>query len=145
MRLFLDANVLFSASYREGSTALALVKLTEAQCKLFVSRYAVEEARRNLHAKAPGRANALDRLLSLCTLVAEPDAQQLAQAQSELADTDDAPILAAARAAAVDILVTGDVRHFGHLFGKREHNPRVMRLADALALVIEEASARRES
>lgn len=49
-RLFLDANVLFSAAWRPDSGLLQLWKLKEAT--LYSSRYAVEEARVNLEAHA---------------------------------------------------------------------------------------------
>ncbi len=45
-RLFLDANVLFSAAYRERSGLLKLWGVPEAQ--VITSRYAAAEARRNL-------------------------------------------------------------------------------------------------
>jgi hypothetical protein len=45
-RLFLDANVLFSAAYRSGTGLLKLWKLSEVV--LCSSRYALEEARINL-------------------------------------------------------------------------------------------------
>ncbi|HMU50769.1 MAG TPA: hypothetical protein PKA13_13420 [Geminicoccaceae bacterium] len=45
----------------------------------------------------------------------------------------DAPILAAAVAAAADLLVTGDRRHFGGLFGRTVHGVRILSLADGLA------------
>jgi hypothetical protein len=45
-RLFLDANVLFSAAYRANAGLLAFWKLADAT--LCSSKYAVEEARINL-------------------------------------------------------------------------------------------------
>lgn len=48
----------------------------------------------------------------------------------------DTPILAAAIAARVDILVTGDRRHFGALFGQEIEQVRVLSLRDGLAALI---------
>lgn len=45
-RVFLDANVLFSAAWREKAGLLSLWRLTDVT--LLTSRYAFEEARRNL-------------------------------------------------------------------------------------------------
>jgi hypothetical protein len=45
-RVFLDANVLFSASYREDSGLLRLWQLKETE--LVTSPYALDEARRNV-------------------------------------------------------------------------------------------------
>lgn len=144
MKCFLDANILFSAAYRSGNTAKAVALLSKMDsCEILTSRYAVEEARRNLDLKAPGRIETLDRLLRQCTLVQEPDGQQLVQARSELTDPDDAPILAAARMAGADLLITGDVRHFGHLFDRNDHHPRVMRLADALSFCLRQGKVTR--
>ena len=56
-RVFLDANVLFSAAYLESSGLARLWQLADAE--LLSSDYAIEEARRNL---ALDRAPALARL-----------------------------------------------------------------------------------
>ena len=45
-RVFLDANILFSAAYRPTSRLLQLWSLPDVE--LLTSPYAVEEARRNL-------------------------------------------------------------------------------------------------
>ena len=47
------------------------------------------------------------------------------------------PILAAAGAAGVDMLVTGDRTHFGHLYGKTVGRLRVLTLRDTLASLLE--------
>jgi len=48
----------------------------------------------------------------------------------------DAPILAAAAAARVDLLVTGVRTHFGHLFGQRLRDVTIVLPAEALARVL---------
>jgi predicted nucleic acid-binding protein len=118
-RLFLDANVLFSASYRESAGLLRLWDLPEAV--LMTSGYAAEEARRNLETDA-ARAR-LERLLSRTTLVAEaPDVQLPASVRLPAKDR---PILQAAIAASASWLVTGDLRDFGALMGKQVLGVRV--------------------
>src|ERR1700751_2609222 len=52
-RLFLDANILFSAAYRHSSGLLAQRRLKDV--KLCSSRYALEEARINLSDEAQRR------------------------------------------------------------------------------------------
>ena len=110
-RIFLDANVLFSAAYRPDAGLLKLWKLKDVV--LCSSRYAFEEARINLH--APEQHERLDRLgralhffdsfaVELPALVSLPE--------------KDVPILLAAIEAEADYLLTGDVRHFGPYFGK---------------------------
>ena len=49
----------------------------------------------------------------------------------------DAPIMAAAVSGCVDILVTGDRRDFGHLFGKKVEGVVVLSPREALEEVLE--------
>jgi predicted nucleic acid-binding protein len=54
MRIFLDANVLFSAARNPDGNCAALVRLAgRRRCALLSSRFAIEEARRNLALKSP--------------------------------------------------------------------------------------------
>jgi predicted nucleic acid-binding protein len=118
MRLFLDANILFSAAYREGNSVELLFALARAgHCSLLTSAFAQEEARRNIAAKKPDRLEALEGLLRQVTLVGEPAAAAVAAAIQHRLPAKDAPILAAAVQAKADALVTGDRAHFGHLYG----------------------------
>jgi predicted nucleic acid-binding protein len=50
---------------------------------------------------------------------------------------NDAPILAAAAAAGADLLVTGDRRHFGHLYGTVVGRVLVVTLVEALETLVE--------
>ncbi len=55
MRLFLDANVLFTAAHNpNGKAALVLELATVGLWQAVTSAYALEEARRNLERKCPG-------------------------------------------------------------------------------------------
>ena len=111
-RAFLDANVLFSAAYREKSGLMRLWSRPGAE--LVTSAYAAEEARRNL--PSPDQRARLESLLSQMRIVAESDAPMPAGVQ--LPDKDH-PILKAAVAAEATHLVTGDVKDFGPYFDKR--------------------------
>lgn len=75
------------------------------------SAYAVVETRRNLLFADP----------EICVL---PSGINLAE--------KDRPILAAAIHAGVDFLVTGDKRHFGHLYQKNVAGVRIISPADFL-------------
>ncbi len=112
-RVFLDANVLFSAAYRDAPGLLALWRLRDVE--LLTSGYAAEEARRNLD--TPERAARLERLLGDVRIVAEPWAVPL-PAGVRLPEKDQ-PILGAAIAAEATHLLTGDLRDFGPLMGMR--------------------------
>ena len=125
-RVFLDANVLFSAAYRENSGLLALWRLPETV--LLASGYAIEEARRNLES-SQARAR-LDVLLSDVETVVEGAGFHLSDSL-RLADKD-RPILAAAIAAGATHLITGDLKDFRPLRGKRIAGVLVQTLADFL-------------
>jgi predicted nucleic acid-binding protein len=58
------------------------------------------------------------------SLVPEPPAEALARAR-RLVTEKDAPVLAAALAARADVLVTGDLKHFGPLMQRADLPLRV--------------------
>jgi predicted nucleic acid-binding protein len=122
-RAFLDANVLFSAAYREASGLMKLWKVPGVE--LITSAYAAEEARRNL-ASADQLAR-LEALLERTRIVPESDAPVPVAVQ--LPDKDH-PILKAAVAAEATHLVTGDVKDFGRYFGRRIAGVLVVTPAD---------------
>lgn len=112
-RIFLDADVLFSAACREGAGLSSLWTLSNTE--VVTSGYAAEEARRNLESDA-ARAR-LEALLRRTTIVAEAPDVAL-PGSPELAQKDQ-PILKAAIASGATHLITGDLRDFGRLLGKR--------------------------
>src|SRR4030095_13048135 len=74
MRIFLDANILFSAAKSDGAVRKLLTLLDEAGHECCVNSYVIEEARRNLVAKEPDGIAVLDRLLSrMMTAKAQPN------------------------------------------------------------------------
>ncbi len=109
-RIFLDANVLFSAAYREHSGLVEIWRLKGV--RLFSSSYAIEEARRNLAA-----AEQRERLQHLVEALEVVETLPAARLQTTLPEKDQ-PILAAAVAGRATHLITGDVKHFGEFFGK---------------------------
>ena len=113
-RVFLDANVLFSAAYREGAGLRRLWRLPKTV--LLTSAYAEEEARRNLETVTQRRA--LDYLTARLEIVAEPGDVGLPPEAAGLRDKD-RPILLAALNGRATHLITGDARDFGRYFGTR--------------------------
>ena len=139
MRLFLDANILFSAAYRDGSPALLLFELAAAdRCNVLTSAFAWDEAHRNIALKCPQRTAILDALRGQRDYAPVPDASAIATAAKQGLPDNDAPILAAARVAELDILVTGDRTHFGHLYRKAVGGVQVLTLKDTLAHLLED-------
>jgi predicted nucleic acid-binding protein len=112
-RVFLDANVLFSAAYQRVAGLHRLWKLSELL--LLTSPYALEEARRNL-----GETEQRERLARLVkTVEITPEALGGSLPPGVELPEKDAPILLAAIESRATHLLTGDVRDFGGLFGKR--------------------------
>jgi predicted nucleic acid-binding protein len=137
VKLFLDANVIFSAAHRAEGRAQDLVALASAGlCELLASNHSVEEARRNLELKSAGFERRLAHALARTAIVAEAPAALVEWAQSQGLPLKDAPILAAAVSARAELLVTGDSRDFGHLFGQVLRGTRIIAPAAALDLVL---------
>lgn len=122
--VFLDANVLFSAAL--GGPAFELIwELAHGeQIGLVTSAHCRIEAAANLERKRPRSAPGLGRLLSDVGLAPEPPAEVLASARRLVAEKD-APVPAAALAARADVLVTGDLKHFGALMDRDDLPLRV--------------------
>jgi uncharacterized protein len=118
-RLFLDANVLFSAAYGSGSGLLQLWKLQNVV--LYSSRYALEEARINLTEE-----DQLTRITKLAETIHLFDAAPGKLPRGISLPEKDVPILLAAMEARATHLLTGDVRHFGQYFGKSIEGIAVM-------------------
>jgi len=124
-RLFLDANVLFSAAYRSDTGILELWKLREVV--LCSSRYALEEARANLSNEVQRT-----RLVRLAGKVRLFDAGAPELPHGVALPEKDVPILLAAIEANATHLLTGDIRHFGSFFGKRVEGILVLPPGDYL-------------
>jgi uncharacterized protein len=111
-RLFLDANVLFSAAYKIDARLLQLWNLRNVT--LCSSGYALEEARINLDDE-----DQRVRLTKLSGSLHLADAGQKPLPRRIYLPEKDVPILLAAIAAQATHLLTGDVRHFGPYLGKK--------------------------
>lgn len=138
LRLFLDANVLFSVAYGPTGRAAGLLELADlGRCVLFTSPHALAEARRNIRLKRPESEKRLEDALDRVSTVEEARAQDVRRALDLELPLKDAPILGAAMRSGVDCLVTGDAQHFGHLFGRVVGGVRVVTPAMALAMLFE--------
>ena len=126
-RLFLDADVLFSAAYHERTGLLRLWVLSDTH--VFTSRYAAAEARRNLPTQEQQKR--LDSILERTELTDEGDPKTIDDEKH--LPKKDRPILRAAVLGKATHLITGDLAHFGRFFGKRLQGVMVMPPADYLA------------
>lgn len=118
MRIFLDANILFSAARADGAMRRLIELSLAGGHTLVADRYVVEEARRNLLLKSTGGVASLETLLQRVALVpiAPP---RLLPKDAEALPEKDRPVIAAARRGHCDMLVTGDRSHFGAFYGQR--------------------------
>lgn len=117
MRIFLDANILFSAAKSNGAVRELLELLREAGHVLCADLYVITEARRNLEAKSETGAAALETVLRHIEVVPYRH-HQLSAKHAALLPEKDRPVLAAALGEGCDALVTGDRRHFGKWYGR---------------------------
>jgi uncharacterized protein len=117
MRVFLDANVLFSAAKTDGAVRALLTLLERSGHRACVDAYVVEEARRNLGAKAADRLLDLEGLLARTAIGPVPRVNPALEASLPL-PAKDRPVLVAAIHQGCDALVTGDRTHFGALYGR---------------------------
>jgi len=126
--VYLDANVLFSASYDAVSPFRRFWNL--ANVTPVTSLYAVTEVGR--HIKLPAHGLRFDELISRTRMVS--DANPAFVPQSVRLVEKDRPILAAAIAASADYLVTGDKGHFSQLYFQRVSHVYIINPADFLTL-----------
>jgi len=136
MKLFLDANIIFTAAYSTQGLSRGLFRLAAAgKCSLCTSAFAHEEAVRNIHTKAPEKLADLIVLMKQVEILPEPHPTWVTWAAGLPLVPKDAPVLAAALQGKVDIFVTGDRRDFGNLFGQVLQGVKILTPADALEAV----------
>lgn len=118
LRVFLDANILFSAAQSDGAVRRLLYLLHAHGHALVAHAYVAAEARRNLVAKAGSDAAAyLEALLSRIEVNGVAANAPSTRVAEWLPDKD-RPVLLAAIASRCEALVTGDSTHFGTGYGK---------------------------
>ena len=122
--VFLDANVLFSAALAGPAFELIWELARRRRIRLVTSTYCRIEADANLERKRPRSATRLAELLREVDLVPEPTPVQITAARRLVVEKD-AWVLAAALAAGADVLVTGDLKHFGALMERDDLPLRV--------------------
>lgn len=131
MRVFLDANVLFTAAHNPQGKAALLFELEAAGTwSLYSSHYAMEVAYRNLERKYPALINRLLTLKEQLRLVNHradlPTLAGLAQ--------KDQLIFQGAIACRASHLLTGDKKDFGPFMNRQEetHAIHIQTVADFL-------------
>ena len=128
MRVFLDANIPFSAAKTDGAVRALVRLLVERGHECWADAYVVAEARRNLAAKGPQSLQVLEALLPHLSVAAAAPLAIIAADAAWLPEKD-RPVLAAAIRLGCEVLVTGDRTHFGAGYGREFggvviHSPR---------------------
>lgn len=121
MRIFADANVLFSASDTRSATRILFDAARRYGAELVTNAHAWEEAERNILRKKPQHADGFGLLAPLL---------EKSQAFTPVADSglpaQDIPVLCGAVGSRCTHLWTGDKQHFGTWFGKSMHGVTVI-------------------
>ena len=137
MKLVVDTNLVVSAFLWQGTPGRLLELAGEKQVRLFSSRALLDEladvlGRQKLAAKVEATGLTVPQMLAnyrrVITLVT---ARQLPQQVSP--DADDDAVLATAKAAHADLIVSGDRKHL--LILKRFEGIPIVTAAQALAMV----------
>ena len=118
MRLFLDANILFTAPHNPTGKAALVIELgSQGYWELFSSLYALEEARRNLQRKFPHSLDGLDTIQNGVRLVEHRAGLGFPEGLAK----KDQPIFQAALVCQATHLLTGDLKDFGPFMNQPEN------------------------
>ena len=117
MRIFLDSNILFSATDSRSKTSKVLEELLVFGHEIVTNTYAWKEVRRNVTAKRPHLLKGLEELKNrVATIDAEMESYLTVECEPK-----DVKILEGAIASGCSHLWTGDKKHFGAMYGKMVH------------------------
>ena len=120
LRVFLDANILFTAAYSPDGLSVLLVEVGAAgRVTLLTSPLAIVEAERNLEAKRPAALPTLRGSPTAVRVVREPASADVERLTPPELSSKDRPLLAAAIVAHATHFVTGDVADFGRWMDRR--------------------------
>ncbi len=115
LKVFVDADVIFAGSAAPSEHGASHVVLQMGEITLLdcvTSQQAIVEVERNLADKLPAKPPAFRQIISRCLrVVSDPEPADIADCEG-LADSKDAPILAAALREECAYLLTFNTRHF---------------------------------
>lgn len=135
LRAFVDSNVIFSGLYcGDGPPGVVLELAVKGRFSMLVSRQVLDEVVRTIAAKLPAALPPLQTLLLNMPLgVCEDPEPSLVEAWSKIVGADDAPVAAAARAAEVDLLVSGDGHFLKAAAAAEKRGLKILSPSDFLA------------
>ena len=120
-RIFLDSNILIAGAYSRRGASRAILLLGEAGLfRIVVSRQVIDEAERNLREKLPAGLPKFAEILALLEMEIVPDpGMAIVAPYLSLIEDKDAPILAAAREAGVERLISLNTSDFTPAIGEK--------------------------
>ncbi len=133
MRVMLDTNIIISAAlFPNGRAAAALLKALSPPYEAVTCDYVVDELRRKFREKFPDKMTELDAFLyaflSAIRITSTPEEE--VDAEKEIRDSKDRPILRAALASNADYFLTGDK----DFLESAVEDPRIISVAEFLSL-----------
>ena len=117
MRIFLDANILFSAVKSVGAMRRLVEDIQVCGHECVADEYVIAEARRNLEQKFPFILHEFENLLHGISRLASPPSLSTPSLAMLLPEKD-RPVLASAIQHRCQAFLTGDKTHFGRLYGQ---------------------------
>lgn len=117
IRVFFDSSVLIAAMISDiGGSAKILIYLEAGFFEGYISKQVVDEVSTVIARKLPEINDKFKDLLKFSKLKIVPaiKAEFLKKAEKWISDTNDVPILAAAKQVSADVVLTLDLRHFIH-------------------------------
>jgi hypothetical protein len=120
VRVFLDANILFSSASPDSATR-AMIDRISITAELVTNQHAWEEARRNIELKRPHLLQELAALKSRMEIT-----ERFKHVDDTGLPDKDLPVLGSAIASVCTHLWTGDKHHFGPLYGNVIQGTRVV-------------------
>ena len=117
MRVFLDANILFSAAKSVAAIRRLVEQIQARGHECVADEYVIAEARRNLEQKFTTALPDFERLLNCISRLASPPALPVPSLDLLLPEKD-RPVLTSAIQHRCHALLTGDKTHFGRLYGQ---------------------------
>jgi uncharacterized protein len=123
IRLFLDANVLFTAAHNPSGKAALIIDLgSQKYWEVVLCSFAMDEARRNITLKFPGCLEKLDSLLAAVKKVPSGSGRLCPIPLP----SKDRPVLEAAIRCKATHLLTGDIKDFGPFMNNPDHTAGVI-------------------
>ncbi len=142
VRVFLDSNVILSGLLSERGAPRILLDLLSLKLPFLeasIGRYNLTEIERNLKNRMPGVWSVYKRYLPQLnlTVIPLPQSEELREFSGKIADKD-IPVLVSAIQGKVDLLVTGDKKHFEKLKGIEKYHLRIVSPSELVDSILPE-------